>query len=151
MEVERFCTFNLDGLWCGIAVERVQEVISAQIITPVPLAPPNVAGLINLRGQITSVIDLRPDLGIQALPDSALPMVVARSGGAAVALLVDEMGEVVEATERAFEFAPGNLPAAQRVLVPKVCKFAEGLLHVLDVDQVLRVGGQEVQLGNSLK
>jgi purine-binding chemotaxis protein CheW len=150
MEVERFCTFNLDGLWCGIAVETVQEVISSQIITPVPLAPSNVAGLINLRGQIITVVDLRPDLGIQAFPASALPMVVARSEGAAVALLVDAIGEVVESKEHDFEPAPGNLPAARRELVPKVCKFSEGLLHVLDLDQVL-CSGQEVQLGKSLK
>ena len=61
----RFCTFNLNQLWFGIPVERVQEVIASPAVTPVPLAPRAVAGLINLRGQIVTVIDPRRRLGCE--------------------------------------------------------------------------------------
>ena len=64
----RFCTFNLDRLWFGIPVERVQEVIASPAVTPVPLAPRAVTGLINLRGQIVTVIDLRRRLGFEERP-----------------------------------------------------------------------------------
>jgi len=137
MDVKRFCTFNLDGLWCGIAVERVQEVIGSQTMTPVPLAPSNVAGLVNLRGQIVTVLDLRPALGVCVKPNAAPPLLVVRGEPAVVALLLDEIGQVVEAPTAALEASPGNLPAVARKLVPEVCKFSGRLLHVLDLDPLL--------------
>lgn len=136
----RLCTFYLDRLWFGIAVERVYEVIRLPAITRVPLAARAVAGLINLRGQIITVIDLRRRLGFGERPAGMLPVnVVARSGNATVGLLADEIGEVVEAPESSYEIAPDNLPAESRELVPGVYKLPNRLLHVLDLDKV--VGG----------
>ncbi|MEO8695785.1 MAG: chemotaxis protein CheW, partial [Acidimicrobiales bacterium] len=63
MSQRRFCTFYADGLLLGIAIERVEEVLRDQTITPVPLADPAIAGLINLRGQIVTAIDARRRLG----------------------------------------------------------------------------------------
>src|SRR5271165_1325352 len=148
----RFCTFNLDQLWFGIPVERVQEVIASPAVTPVPLAPRAVAGLANLRGQIVTVIDPRPCLGFEERPATMRPaMVVVRSENANVGLLIDEIGEVVEAPDNGFEAAPGNLPAGPCELVPMVCKFPQRLLHLLDLDKILRGGGPEVQSGKTLK
>ena len=148
----RFCTFCLDGLWFGIKVERVQEVISSPPITPVPLAPRAVAGLTNLRGQILTVIDLRRRLGLQQRPAATPPVnVVARSENGTVGLLVDEIGEVMEAADNAYEAAPNNLPAESRELVPGVYKFPNRLLHVLDLDKVLGGDGKEVQAGKAVK
>jgi|SRR5208283_1601916 len=149
----RFCTFYLDYLWFGIAVERVYEVIRSPDITRVPLAARAVAGLINLRGQIITVIDLRARLGFEQPPDGTLPAaVVARSEDATVGLLVDEIGEVVEALETTYEIAPDNLLAESRELVPGVYKLPNRLLHALDLDKV--VGGdirEEAQSGKDLK
>jgi purine-binding chemotaxis protein CheW len=148
----RLCTFHLDNLWFGIAVERVQEVISSAFITPVPLAPCGVAGLVNLRGQIVTVIDLWRRLGFPGQRATPFPtMLVVRNGSAAVGLLVDEIGEVVEAPEEAFEAAPANLPVESRELVPKVCKLSRYLLHVLDLDRVLRNDGEEAQSGKAFE
>src|SRR5271165_1447333 len=100
----RFCTFYLDRLWFGIAAERVQEVICPPAITPVPLAPRAVAGLINLRGQIVTVIDLPRRLGIEERTEGTPPaIVVLRNEHALVGLLVDDIGEVVEAPENTYE------------------------------------------------
>jgi purine-binding chemotaxis protein CheW len=152
MEAKRFCTFSLDRLWFGLPVGRVQEVISSPAITPVPLAPRAVAGLINLRGQIVTVIDLWLALGFEKRPAAMLPaMVVVRSENATLGLLVDEVGEVVEAPEDGFEAAPGNLPAGCRELVPRVCKFPGRLLHVVDLDGILRGDAKEAQFGKTLK
>jgi len=148
----RFCTFDLDGLWFGIPVERVQEVIVSPAVTPVPLAPRAVAGLANLRGQIVTVVDPQYGLGFEERPAAMRPaMVVVRSENANVGLLVDEIGEVVEAPDNGFEAAPGNLPAGPCELVPMVCKFPQRLLHLLDLDKILRGGGPEVQSGKTLK
>ncbi len=133
----RFCTFFADGLWLGVAVEEVQEVLREQLVAPVPLAPPEIAGLMNLRGQIVTVIDLRRRLGLQprAVGQSAVN-VVASSGGGLVSLLVDEVGEVVEAAQDRYEIAPEPLPAESRRMVPGVYKLREGLLHVLELSAV---------------
>jgi len=136
----RICTFQLDHQWFGIAVERVQEVLPVPSITPVPLAPSAVAGLVNLRGQIVTVIDPRCRLGLPGRPACLSPvMVVVRSEDAVVGLLADEIGEVVEAPPEAFEAAPANLPVQLQQLVPEVCRIPGHLLHVLDLDAVLRV------------
>src|SRR3569832_2681021 len=93
----QYSTFYLDGLFFGIEVEKVQEVIRYQEMTRVPLASSVVQGLINLRGQIVTAIDLRRRLDLKPRPDGELPMnVVVRSDDGAVSLLVDEIGDVLE-------------------------------------------------------
>jgi purine-binding chemotaxis protein CheW len=140
----RLCTFHLNRRWFGIAVERVQEVMPAPSVTPVPLAPRGVAGLVNLRGQIVTVIDLWHGLGFRERPATGLPaMVMVRSENTLVGLLVDEISEVVAAPEETFEAAPVNLSVESQELVPKVCKLPRHLLHVLDLDRVLRSDGEE--------
>ena len=91
MSVEQqFCTFCVDGLFFGVEVLKVQEVIRYQAMTPVPLAPAVVNGLINLRGQIVTAIDLRRALGLSDRPAGSLPMnVVVRTDDGVVSLLVD--------------------------------------------------------------
>src|SRR3954469_18205027 len=93
----QYCTFFLDGLYFGIEVLKMQEIIRYQEMTRVPLAPPVVRGLINLRGQIVTAIDMRRRLDLPALPDGRLPMnVVIRTDDGPVSLLVDEIGDVLE-------------------------------------------------------
>jgi purine-binding chemotaxis protein CheW len=128
----RLCTFYLDELWFGLGVASVQEVLPAPAITPVPLAPRAVAGLVNLRGQIVTAIDLRRRLGLAEHPAVApLALLVVRHDDALVGLLVTRVGEVVERLEGGLETAPLG------ELVPAVCQFPGRLLHVLDVDKVV--------------
>ena len=97
MASQQFCTFFLEGYLFGVPVPQVQEVIRFQPMTPVPLAPPEVKGMINLRGQIVLAIDLRQRLSLSPRPEGELPMnVVVRSADGAISLLVDEIGDVIE-------------------------------------------------------
>jgi len=141
MAEQQFCTFYLDGLFFGIEVEKVQEVIRHQAMTRVPLAPRLIGGLINLRGQIVAAIDLRLRLGLAERVAEALPMnVVARSDDGAVSLLVDEIGDVVEVSGEAFELPPDTLQGEARELVRGVYKLPSRLLHVLALGEAVKVG-----------
>lgn len=136
----RFSTFHLDRLYLGVDVARVQEVIRYQEMTRVPMAPPAVRGLINLRGQIVTAIDLRQRLGLGASPPDARPMnVVVRDGGGAVSLLVDDIDEVLEPPEDAWEAPPESLPDAVRDLIRGVYKLPNRILLVLDAERAADV------------
>ncbi|HYH00133.1 MAG TPA: chemotaxis protein CheW [Terriglobales bacterium] len=134
----KFCTFYLDGLFFGIEVHKVQEVLRHQQTTPVPLAGTVVAGLINLRGQIVTAIDLRRRLGLPERSADRLPMnVVVRTDESVVSLLVDEIGDVVEVEEEAFESVPDTLTGESRQLVHGVYKLKDKLLLVLNTTLAL--------------
>ncbi|HET7488845.1 MAG TPA: chemotaxis protein CheW [Acidimicrobiales bacterium] len=134
----QYCTFHLGDLFLGVQVTRVQEVIRTQRTTPVPLASPVISGLMNLRGEIVTTIDLRRRLG---LPDRAAgqdPMnVVIRAEDGVVSLLVDEIGDVIDALDDAFEPSPSTLRAATRDVIDGVYKLDGRLLLILDCDRVL--------------
>ncbi len=103
-EARQLCTFYLDGHYFGLDVLAVQEIIRGQEMTRVPLAPPVVRGLINLRGQIVTALDLRRRLELSDRPADQEPVnVVVHTDDGAVSLLVDEIGDVVEVSETAFE------------------------------------------------
>ncbi len=130
----QLCTFVLGGLCFGVDVLGVQEVIGPRETTRVPLAPSAVRGLVNLRGEIVTAIDLRPQLGCA---DAEPLNVVLRAADGAVSLCVDEIGGVVEVPARGVERPPETLPAAVRALVSGVCQLEDRLLLVLDPDRVL--------------
>lgn len=140
METRQFCTFFVDGIQFGIEVLKVQEVLKFQEMTPVPLASPVVSGLINLRGQIVTALDLRTRIGLPPRPNGSLPMnVVIRAEDGAVSLLVDEIGDVIETTEDIFEEPPATLAPAARELIRGVYKLDQRLLLILDTDKTLNV------------
>ncbi len=133
-QTQQFCTFFLDNQFFGVPVEQVQEVIRYQEMTRVPLMPPVIRGLINLRGQIVMAIDLRRRMGMSDRPDSQLPMnVVVRTEDGAVSFLVDEIGDVLEAGEDTLEHPPETLQGPARELVRGVYKLKEKLLLELDI------------------
>lgn len=131
----QFSTFHIDDLYCGIEVLKVQEVMRHQPMTAVPLAPPVIRGLINLRGQIVTAVDLRRRLGLPERAGDALPMnVVVRTKDGVTSFLVDAIGDVVSVSEAAFETAPDTMIGSARDLVTGVYKLDGRLLHVLDAD-----------------
>ncbi len=139
-DARQFCTFYLDGFFFGVDVMRVQEVIRFQQLTRVPLAPPVVHGLINLRGQIVTAVDLRRRLGLAPRAAGEQPMnIVVRTDDGAVSLLVDEIGEVVEVGEDAFERPPETLGGELRALIPGAYKLADRLLLILDTDRTVAI------------
>ena len=133
MAPQQYCTFVLDNYLFGVPVPEVQEVIRFQPMTPVPLAPPAVEGLINLRGQIVLAIDLRRRLGLSPHDDDSLPMnVVVRTAEGAISLLVDEIGEVIDVADSTFEPPSDTLQGPVRNLILGVHKLEGKLMHALD-------------------
>lgn len=138
----QFCTFLVDGLYFGIEVLQVQEVIRFQEMTRVPLSNPAIKGLIKLRGQIVTAIDLRRKLELPDRPEGSLPMnVVVRTGDGAVSLLVDEIGDVVNVEPETFERPPETLSGIARDLISGVYKLKERLLLVMDTEKAVGLSG----------
>jgi purine-binding chemotaxis protein CheW len=137
-EERQFATFYLDGFLFGVEVSKVQEVIRYQEMTRVPLAHSVVQGLINLRGQIVTALDLRRRLNMTERASDRLPMnVVVRTGEEAVSLLVDEIGDVLEVEAEAFERPPETLRGEAHELIRGAYKLKDKLLLVLDTEKAV--------------
>ena len=129
----QFCTFVVRGMLFGLEVTCIQEVIRYQPLTAVPLTSPMIAGLINLRGQIVTAIDLRHRLGLPPREAGDKPLnVVVRTSDGAVSLLVDEIGDVIEVDGDTFERPPETLGETARELIRGAYKLKDRLLLVLD-------------------
>jgi purine-binding chemotaxis protein CheW len=132
------CTFRLAGSLFGIEVTQVQEVLREQPMTRVPLAPPEVRGLINLRGQIVTAIDLRDRLGFPPSKPGTSPMnVVVQTEHGVASLLVDAIGDVIDVTDRELERTPETVPRQLRELVRGVYKMPGELVLLLDPDRAI--------------
>lgn len=137
---QQFCTFMIDGLYFGIAVAQVQEVMQHRTTEKVPLAPAVVEGLINLRGQIVTAIDLRRRLQFPERSPDVSPMhVVVRTDEGSVSLLVDEIGDVLEVDDDFFESPPESLQGIARELILGAYKLDEKLLLVLDMEKTINL------------
>lgn len=148
-DTRQYATFRVHDLFFGIEVVKVQEVIRQQEMTAVPLAPHAIEGLINLRGQIVIAIDTRRSLGLpdreqrgqepvdQEQPDQRVNIVI-QCDDAAVSLLVDEIGDVVDVPLDAWAAVPENMPQEQRELIECVYDMKEGLMLVLDTARLLQ-------------
>jgi purine-binding chemotaxis protein CheW len=145
-------TFYVDDLFFGVDVLHVQEVLRYQEMTPVPQAPDIVEGLINLRGQIVTAIDLRRKLLLSEREGGKEPMnIVVRTTDGAVSLLVDEIGDVLDVEAATYERPPDNLSGSARELIRGVYKLKDQLLLVLDTEkaseactpQIVRSGSRE--------
>lgn len=133
---KQFATFFLHGLFFGVDVLKVQEVIRYQEMTPVPIAPAMIQGLINLRGQIITAIDLRRRLELPERPEGQLPMnMVIRTEDGGISLLVDEIGDVLEIAESCFERVPETVTGVARELILGVYKLNGRLLLILDTER----------------
>ncbi len=133
-----FVTLTVADQLCGVPVMGVRDVLGEQVITRIPLAPPEIAGSLNLRGRIVTAIDLRRRLRLPpAPPGTARMSVVAEQGGELYALLVDQVSEVMALPASAFERNPPTLPAVWAAHSAGIYRLQGRLLVVLDVARVL--------------
>lgn len=138
---EVFLTLTVARQGCAVPVPLVRDVLGPQAITRIPLAPPEVAGSLNLRGRIVTAVDLRLRLGLPAREAGTAAMsVVVEQGGELYSLLVDEVGEVVPLPIAAFEPSPPTLDALWREVSRGVHRQQDRLLLALDVERVLAIG-----------
>jgi purine-binding chemotaxis protein CheW len=134
----QFSTFFVEDLFFGVDVLHVQEVLRPQLMTAVPQAPHVIEGLINLRGQIVTAIDMRRRLGLPQRAGDQAPMnIVVRTVDGAVSLLVDEIGDVLDMDSATYELPPQNLNPAAKELIRGVYKLKDRLLLVLDEERTV--------------
>jgi purine-binding chemotaxis protein CheW len=137
------CTCDVDGLLIGIDVDEVQEVLRHQTVTAVPLTDPSVAGLLNLRGQIVTVIDARRRLGLPDRSDDRSPAhVILHSDGETVSLVIDSEGDVVDVSDRDIDPVPPTVNPVLRGFLRGAYQLDGALLLVLDTDRVVSVTGR---------
>jgi purine-binding chemotaxis protein CheW len=134
----QFSTFYVADLFFGVDVLHVQEVLRFQQMTPVPQAPGVIEGLINLRGQIVTAIDMRRRLKLPPRAGDQSPMnIVVRTSDGAVSLLVDEIGDVLHLDASTYERPPDNLDPAARDFIRGIYKLPNRLLLVLDEERTV--------------
>ena len=137
---KQLCTFYVNGFYFGVDVLRVQEVIKYQKMTPVPVSPAVVKGLINLRGQIVIAVDMREKMGMPPRENQQLPMnVVVHSDEGAISLLVDKIGDVIEVDDKDLEAPPDSLNGVNRDLLLGVYKLPKTLLLSINVDEAINI------------
>jgi purine-binding chemotaxis protein CheW len=136
--VKQLVTFTVDGRFLGVDVTRVREVLRSQELTRVPLAPPQIAGLINLRGEIVTAFDLRVALGRAQRDQDERPMnVVVATEHGSVSMLVDDVSDVLDLDEGSMEQPPSTLRGSARDLIVGAYKLDGRLLLELDLDAVI--------------
>jgi purine-binding chemotaxis protein CheW len=137
-------TLTVADQLCGVPVLAVRDILGEQAITRIPLAPPEIAGSLNLRGRIVTAIDLRRRLRLPpAPPGQARMSVVAEQGGELYALLVDQVSEVLSLDASAFERNPPTLDKTWAEFSTGIFRLDGRLLVVLDVSRLLALSGEE--------
>jgi purine-binding chemotaxis protein CheW len=141
---EDFVTAIIADQLFGIPVLQVQDVLGPQKITRIPLAPPEVAGSLNLRGRIVTAIDVRLRLGLGARKDGKPGMsIVVDHRGELYSLMVDHVGEVLSLTHEDFERHPATMDSRWREVSTGIYRLKETLLVVLDVSKLLNFANIE--------
>ncbi len=141
-DIRQFVTFTIGGQLCGIPVLQVRDVLGSQEITPIPLAPPAVAGSLNLRGRIVTSVDLRVRLGLPTggVGQDRMSIVVEHHGDL-YSLIIDSIGEVLEPSSEKLERVPATLDASWSSYSTDIYRLDDGLLLVLDIDSILDIEG----------
>ncbi len=139
-----FVTMTLDGQLFGLPIERVQDVFKPAGMTRVPLAGPEIAGVLNLRGRIVTAIDMRRRLDLPPRENNRAPMAIGiEAAGESFGLLVDAVGEVLKLPDAEREPNPINLDRKLARVSGGVFRLEGQLLVVLDVDRVLDLAAGE--------
>lgn len=137
-ETLEIATFSVGENLIGVDIRQVQEINRNMNVASVPLVPSKVRGVINLRGEVVTVIDLRTVLGLESIEVTRdARNIVLSSGGERIGLLVDSISDVVTAHSTDIVDAPGNLSGVDGRFFRGVLKLDGELLLVLDVEEVL--------------
>jgi len=135
-EVMQYCTFQVSGNLFGVPVLDVQEVIRPQSRTGVPLADRQIRGLINLRGQIVTLIGLRELFQMESVNEETFMNVVVKSNESLYALVVDEINDVLDVDMKTFEGTPPTIHSELKNYVRGIHKLDGELLIVLDLQKI---------------
>jgi purine-binding chemotaxis protein CheW len=140
-----FVTVWVGGQLFGLPIERVHDVFMVDRLTPVPLAPPEIAGILNLRGRVVTTIDMRCRLDLPARQEGRNNMAVGiEHRGEAYGLLIDSVGEVLKIPEANRDPNPVNLDGRWAQVADGVIQLEGRLMVVLDVDRVFELKTMKV-------
>jgi purine-binding chemotaxis protein CheW len=143
--LHEYVTALIGGQLFGLPILRVQDVFAPERLTRVPLAPGEIAGVLNLRGRIVTLIDMRHRLGLAKRDDEQAVMALGvESRGESYGLLIDSVGEVLKLDDMACEPNPSNLDPRLASVSTGIYRLDGQLLMVLDVDRVLDIGMKAV-------
>jgi purine-binding chemotaxis protein CheW len=143
--LKEYLTAMIGGQLFGLPILRVQDVFHAERLTRVPLAPPEIAGVLNLRGRIVTLIDMRRCLGVERRENDTLAMAIGvESGGESYGLLIDSVGEVLQLDDGAREPNPINLDPRLARVSAGIHRLDGQLLMMVDIDRVLDIGGKAI-------
>lgn len=137
---DQFMSFLVEGQLFGLPLLSVQDVIRPQQVTKVPLAPSEVAGSLNLRGRVVTVVDVRTRLGLAPRDEGKSRMnVVVEQDGELYSLIVDNVGEVLDLSKDVYESNPGTLDTRWREFANGVYRLDGQLMVLLDQDSLLDI------------
>ena len=143
--VAEYVTAVIGGQLFGLPISRVQDVFMPERVTRVPLSSAEIAGVLNLRGRIVTVIDMRARLGLARADDGKPPMAVGVDlRGESYGLLIDQIGEVLRLPEESREENPVNLDPRMAKLAGGVHRLDGQLMVILDVDRVLELAADKM-------
>ncbi len=134
-----FTTFYVGDRLYGVDVTKVQEIARAMAMSPVPLAPNYVHGLINLRGQIATAIGLRELFSLKSEPVKDPMNVVCEINSLLLSFIVDKIGDVIEVSQEMFEKTPDTVPQEVRRFMAGIYKLPDQLLSIIDIESVFKI------------
>lgn len=141
--LQQIVSFKIGNEEYGVDIMRVQEIILMGAITKMPEAPAFIKGLINLRGNVISVTDLRTRFGLESKQaDDRTRIIVMNLGERTVGVVVDEVNEVLRISKSQIEPAPSSISGIDHTSIKGLAKLNERILILLDVEQVLRESAQ---------
>jgi purine-binding chemotaxis protein CheW len=139
-DAEAFVTFTIAGQLFGVPVMQVQDILTPDAVAPVPGGPAEVRGLINLRGRIVTVIDMRTRLSLPRSEEKTGMCVTIECGGEPYTLWVDSVGDVIKLPRSLREANPATLDAVWRDVADAVYRTDQGLLVALQIDRLMAIG-----------
>lgn len=138
--INQYVSFWIEGQLLGVPVNLVQEVLNPQKIARTPRARREIAGLLNLRGQIVTAVNLRERMGLAPLSEDRQSMnVVVRHGNESFSLLVDEVGDVIDIAGEPFEPVPHTLDSRWKSVTLGVFRLEARLFIILNVPAILKL------------
>lgn len=143
--IKEYVTATIGGQLFGLPIQRVQDVFTPERVTRVPLAPPEIAGVLNLRGRIVTLIDMRDRLGLGQRDSDTPPMAIGvESAGESYGLLIDAVGEVLKLDDAGREPNPINLDPRLARVSAGIHRLDGQLLMLVDVDRVLDIATKSI-------
>lgn len=139
-KIAQYSTFFVAGRMYGVDVTTVQEIVNKMAMTKIPLSKSYIRGLINLRGQIVTAVNLQDlfqiHLEVQNLKEESSMNVICKSDGSLISLLVDQIGDVLEISAEHFESPPSTIDKSIRNFMIGIFKMKNDLISIIDIDKI---------------